>query len=545
MKKLIAICAVILATVALNAQNYQFTFKVKGAPEGKPAYLANYFGEQLYYYDTATIEKEGVFRFERDQVKEGVFAVVLPGSKYFEVILAEKEVSLETDTANFVKYMNVKKSKENKAFYEYFQFINEKGAEAAPLRQNQDEGSKKKLAEIDKEVKEKQKKMVDQYKNLFFAKVVGMGIDPKIPENLTGDSTKLEAYLYYKNHFWDRFDLQDERIVRTPIFAKRFNYFFDKVVVQNPDSLTKEIDWLLKTTPHKTDLWKFICHTITYKYETSKIMGLDAVFVHMGLNYYKREANGESKIWWLEEAFDKKVKETTQKKNNKESIYNKLKADSTTSQEQLKTSKKELDDANKALKEALKSNGVDKVLKRAQTLAPLRLQEKAPLLILKDTINNQWVNIHEIEADWTLLVFWDAGCGHCKKEIPKLNQLYQEIRHKNNIQFVGINTELKNKEWVKYIKENKLDGWIHISDDPLMNNNPRKYIIDEKKTTLQSLNFRDTYDIFSTPQIFLLDKDKKIIAKKMGVSQLVPFLEGKMDIEIKYEPPVDKKNDTH
>ncbi len=39
-------------------------------------------------------------------------------------------------------------------------------------------------------------------------------------------------------------------------------------------------------------------NTITHKYETSDIMGMDAVFVHMALTYYCSEG-GKARIKWI------------------------------------------------------------------------------------------------------------------------------------------------------------------------------------------------------------------------------------------------------
>ena len=41
-----------------------------------------------------------------------------------------------------------------------------------------------------------------------------------------------------------------------------------------------------------------------------------------------------------------------------------------------------------------------------------------------------------------------------------------------------------------------------------------------QKTTLESLNYSDTYDIYSTPRVFVLDKDKKIMFKQLSIKQL-------------------------
>ena len=106
----------ILISSALGAfgQNFNYTFKIKGLPAEQDVYLANYFGDRLYYYDTAR-STAGQVQFNREEVKGGVYAVVLPGPKTFEIILTENEnkIVLETDTTDFVKNMKVIKSDEN------------------------------------------------------------------------------------------------------------------------------------------------------------------------------------------------------------------------------------------------------------------------------------------------------------------------------------------------------------------------------------------------------------------------------------------------
>jgi len=43
-------------------------------------------------------------------------------------------------------------------------------------------------------------------------------------------------------------------------------------------------------------------------------------------------------------------------------------------------------------------------------------------------------------------------------------------------------------------------------------------------TDLPSLNFRTTFDVFSTPKLFLLDENKKILAKQIGALQLAEMI---------------------
>jgi thiol-disulfide isomerase/thioredoxin len=524
------------------AQNYTYTLKVKGLAAGQDVYLANYFGDRLYYYDTAKSET-GVVKFERNDIKGGVYAIVLPGPKTFEIILSEDEqkVVLETDTVDFVKSMKVIKSDENKAFYTYFNYLSAMQKKAAPLRSKKDQASKDKLQAYDKEVKAYQKKLADDNKDNLFGAIISMSLDPEVPKELIGDTSKqMERYQFYKNHYFDNYRLKDARIVRTPIFAKKLKYFFEKVCIQHPDSVLQEAFRLIDQLPEGSDLFKYVVHTLTYKYETSKIMGMDAVFVGIALRYYCRGSNGQTKAFWLEEQYLESIRKS-------EKALAKAKADLETAEsseieENINKAKTEHESREKKLKEATKNDKLKEICDRATTLSRLRLFGPAPDLILQDTSETTWVDIRNIPNEYKVLIFWDPGCGHCKKEIPKLKKVYDEIRsRKMDIEIIGINTELENKAWKKYIRENNLD-WINISDNPEVNGNPRKYIMEQKKTTLNSLNFRDIYDIFSTPQIFLLDRDNNIVAKKIGVFNLVDILERKLKLEFNYHPPKSEKS---
>jgi len=76
------------------------------------------------------------------------------------------------------------------------------------------------------------------------------------------------------------------------------------------------------------------------------------------------------------------------------------------------------------------------------------------------------------------------------------------------------------EDWKKFIREHNLTfinvGLTKNVYDQAMKD-PRPLL---QKTTLESLNYSDTYDVYSTPKMFVLDKDKKIKFKQIGISQL-------------------------
>ena len=117
--------------------------------------------------------------------------------------------------------------------------------------------------------------------------------------------------------------------------------------------------------------------------------------------------------------------------------------------------------------------------------------------------------MHQIEAEYLILIFYEPSCGHCKKVIPKLYDIYEKYKGKN-VKVFALYTQGKKEEWTEFIEEKKLD-WINVYDP---------YYIS---------NFRDLYDIYSTPVIYMLDKDKKIVAKRLAIEDIEDFLSKKFE----------------
>jgi aspartyl aminopeptidase len=79
-------------------------------------------------------------------------------------------------------------------------------------------------------------------------------------------------------------------------------------------------------------------------------------------------------------------------------------------------------------------------------------------------------------------------------------------------------------KWKKFIRDEKLE-FINVSRNQfIMTQDSATKLIYSGKTTLQSLNFHQYWDVNSTPKVYLMDKDKKIIAKSLGAEQLEDLL---------------------
>ena len=113
-----------------------------------------------------------------------------------------------------------------------------------------------------------------------------------------------------------------------------------------------------------------------------------------------------------------------------------------------------------------------------------------------------------------ILIFWDVDCGHCQKEIPVLQEVYKDLlKEKIDIKVYSVYTLFDSEKYKKYIDEHKLD-FINVYDASHFNNVIEKY------------------DVYSTPVIYILDKNKRIKAKRIAVDQVKTLINA-MEMEAK------------
>lgn len=481
MRFFLIITIVFFSVFNLGAQTngYEIKIKIKGLAN-TTCYLANYYGKNQYYKDTAQVNSEGLCVFKKNKPLEGgIYSLAHNNKILFEFIAAEPVIHLETDTSNYSLNMKVIKSKENKLFFEHITYIAEMQQATQPLRKayNEEKNEKKKkeiekkINDLDAKVKSYRLQLIKENPTLFITSMFNAMKEPESPlykEEKNDSIRKYKRYYYTKQHYFDDVNFKDDRLIRTPVYHNKIDKFFSSYVVQHPDSIIKEADKLIgKLTPN-TELYKYTIHYITNTYEKSKIMGMDAVFVHMALKYYNREL-----AFWLD---DKQIK---------------------------------------------------KIRDRANTLKPLLIGEKAINISLLDTAKKNWRNFYSLNKDFTILLFWDPECGHCKKELPKIAKYFETVRDKG-VEVFAVSSD-HNKKWINFINEHKLK-FINVAvpkevykDQELAT----EYVL-KGYTDIKSLNYQNTYDIFTTPQIYLLDKNKKIIAKRLNADLLKKVLDNEL-----------------
>jgi thiol-disulfide isomerase/thioredoxin len=156
------------------------------------------------------------------------------------------------------------------------------------------------------------------------------------------------------------------------------------------------------------------------------------------------------------------------------------------------------------------------ITERAYSMMANQLGLAAPPLVLND-INDKKISLYDISSPYTFVAFWDPTCSHCKVEIPRVDSFYKAIWSKLNVKVLSVNINFKElSAWKTFIKENKLEAWTHAYQTEADLN---KEIQQGKPTTIRQL-----YDVFKTPTFYLLDANKKIIAKNLSIEQFNDFL---------------------
>ena len=479
---------IILFTLASTLSfSQKLKFKIMGQKD-TTIHLVKYVGSKLFYADTAEI-KGGFVEFDGSKQKPGILGVLLPQQKFFEFIYNNEEVQMETSIPDFMANMKVKKSEENRIFVDYIKFMQLKKGdvqkyidERAKLKDT-DAKYKTLSASIDslnKVVLDYQNNLIKVHEGKFVAKIVYMSTDVEIPEapkDANGNIVdSLFRFKYYRAHYWDHVDMNDDRLVNTPVFHNKLEYYFGKnMMVQHWDTIIYHAFNLCDKLNPTSKTFEYCVSWITSTYGKSKIMGMDKVYIMMADRYYcSKNAAGKSPAFWM----------TPEK--------------------------------------------LDELCEKVPVQKNLVMGVKPPNLILRDTTDVKWRDFYSLPSEYTILYFWDPECGHCKKITPKLEVLYQEKFKKRNIEIFAVGKAVGEdfEKWKKFIRDNKMT-FINVAvTEPLFKaamEDARQFV--PKYTTIESLNYQTTYDIFSTPRVFVLDKDKKIIAKSISLSQLEDFLD--------------------
>lgn len=160
----------------------------------------------------------------------------------------------------------------------------------------------------------------------------------------------------------------------------------------------------------------------------------------------------------------------------------------------------------------------DFMFKRAYSLMANLIGQPAANLEMVDSLDKPRP-LYDIKSDFIVICFWDPTCSHCKETVPKVDSIYQAKWKKEGVTVYGVMIDGGKDNWKKFISDNKLNDWVHVYQLPSQQS------ADE---AAGKPSYRQLYDVYQTPMLYLLDKDKRIIAKKLTYLQLDEVIDLKL-----------------
>lgn len=165
----------------------------------------------------------------------------------------------------------------------------------------------------------------------------------------------------------------------------------------------------------------------------------------------------------------------------------------------------------------LTDQGKKIITDRAYNLMANIMGTPAAEIELPDTAGKK-VNLYSVEAPFVLVTIWDPTCSHCKEIVPKLDSMYRLRWKAMGLKLFGMakETEGSRQDWLSFIHNKGLNDWTHVYYSKAD---------DQARVNSGVPGYSQLYDVQSFPTLYLLDKDKRIIAKKLTYEQVDEILQ--------------------
>jgi len=443
MSRLFFCILIILCLQKSFAQGYKIEIKIKGW-ESKDLTLAYYFEDKQFVVQTQKTDAKGSTVFQgTEKLPGGIYLIILPSRNYFDILLTDNQTfSIKSDTTDITNHIKITGSDENTYFYNY----------------------QKELSKLNVKKKKLDAELRIHAANADSSRTITTNLEnvDKEIKDAWKDEVKIHPQTFLAKllkamnesddektptgeSFYDHIDLSDSKFIRTPILQKIVRMQIAKTVNGEIGTIIKENDRLIEKSMANNKVFEYVLNYLINFYDTFQKCGMNEVFVHLAETYYF-----SGKVNWVDSA-------------GLSALHKRVKI--------------------------LKANFA------GQTAIDLKME----------TPTGEFVSLLGVDAKYTLLFFWQTGCGHCKEASEKLKKFYEELKKDYSIEVFAVYIKGNKPEWTEHINKNDFD-WINVYDP----NN--------------ATDFREYYNVFSTPILYLIDDKKTIVAKRLGEAPISELL---------------------
>jgi hypothetical protein len=454
----------LLVSVFVHAQGYDIHLTLKPFTNSK-VYLGYHYGKVKAVADSVVLDgnSAGVFK-GKEKLPGGIYFIVSPKKEIlFELLIdQQQQFSISADTARMPGSIVFTGSSDNQSFLEYTAFMNSHGKELASL---QGQLAQTKSRNDSAQIKDKIKKLNEEVKSERDK------MESREPNSL------LAALLRA---------LKDPVVPPAPLlpngrpdstFAYRYYkaHYWDEIsftddrLIRTP-ILEPKLDRYYKdlVSPESDSIDREIDHMLLYS-RTNKDM-FKFLLVYFTQKYINPEYMGQDAVFI--HLFEKYIN---------------------TGQADFFTEKyrKFVDD-------------------RAYSIMANLIGQPAANLEMTDTAGKAR-SLYEIPAKFILVCFWDPTCSHCKETIPKVDSIYQAKWKYEGLQVYAVMVDGGQDNWLNFIRSHNLNDWINVYQTTAQH---------DAVVASGRPDYRQLYDVYQTPVLYLLDSEKRIVAKKLSYQQV-------------------------
>ncbi|MEM7041101.1 MAG: DUF5106 domain-containing protein, partial [Bacteroidota bacterium] len=340
------------------------------------------FGSQNYLVDTLISDGKSAVEYRAEKPLEGgLYYFVLPDGKSFFQFLLDKDqqFTLHTEKGRFAETMRVEGSLDNELLYENLRFEakfrtrvdsvenplktidagNPNKAYLENLRAKLVAGRQAHLANF-----------FEKHPESFFSVFKKAGQNPELeyPKTAEGKLDTTKQVILYRNAYFKGTDLADERLLRTPVVFNKLKTYITQLVPQSTDSINFYADKVIAKTKGCEECFKFAVNWIAIQYEKPKMMGGEAILVHLVDTYFTDEL-----AFWYED-------------NPKE---------------------------------------LKKIRKKVNEMRPSMLGKTGQDLRCKN-IAGEYESLYDLKTPYKIVFMYSYSCSHCKERAPLMPKLLEE-----------------------------------------------------------------------------------------------------------------------
>ncbi|MFM2394490.1 MAG: hypothetical protein RLZZ546_2472 [Bacteroidota bacterium] len=395
---------------------------------------------------------DGSFNLKSEkEYLSGIYAIIFKVNKeakynYFNILIDENNhhLNIATEEKDFFGKLNFLDSPDNTAYYKYrnnlLGLIGEYTNQTDLFRVYQDENNFNLLLQKEKEIADWQNTTLSSASNTLLSSFIKKTKIKSYLTNTNWQQAKLERSNDILNNYFSGFDPGDGLFWSSPMCVDFLDFYTFRIADANASDAQRYASYVLKILePNKRAYQYYLTYMLNSFAKMSK-HDFDDVHIFLMTHYVE----------------------------NKDVAF--------LSQEDLLKYRNQADNIKRFAKGMI-----------------------MPDVTLYDVLESP-INLHGIDAKYTLVMVWSPDCPHCKKEMPILKNLYEQYKTKGlKVATICAKKGQALASCWEYTESQQLPKeWLYLSDPK----NTSRYV--------------SLLDVTSYPIIMLVDDAKKIIFRRKG-----------------------------